>query len=792
MSSWQIGIEDATPAWNTLTSGAVDSFTCGTSSAGQVIPSFSMTLAADTESLADLVDHSINPDRPRLRFYDGTTVKYCRIGNPSGSVKKGYDYRTVVGTAYAGIIKTFKDLTYDFTSDIKASDMARLICTQYPDSSSGIVVGVLWLADLDPVINGGRQLVSSQPRFTLLKTLVEMCGAQLRVSTDGMSFEVYDHPARSWSDGGTLTGDITRTFNEAKALTYKDTYVEEGDGNGIIVQGEAPDYTRATLPTVSVSVSPTGIDADGSSDSTATATVYDSNGDLVTHTSVVEESIAAGDYEEIPVTGCYEAIAVWLNDGTYDDPEKGDRIDIISYTSDTITVADNGTQLFIVSYTQAEEVAWSLSTLDDEITGEAQDTTADYEIGTDYAIGAVSGVYRASDTTRSGTNYYTGGSFEENTQTITLGISPGDAGESMIVDYYAYNASTDVLISPATSLCDADGQATTLITAGTTSGTAKIVAEALSEEGYAYLSLFGSDVDEMTLSSDKSEITRGSTDSSYDRVTETNLTVQESTYSDASSKKGYVVVSYPVDGDVEIDVTDVEVRYLYTELTDGEYRMYIQITSDNAYWSFGTSTVDVTYDTSEEVESAYGSATITAAVVDSDGLDVTDGTTVTFSLPSAPDGCELSTLTAYTTDGEATTTLTAGSETGTAKVKAVCDSQVAYLYIDVVDSVTDDSGISTTSYPTGTTSFLDDDDSSDECPDDAWSGSWLCGTRQLVDCDGNPYAYIWITIDQITKQTDAAGWFTYCAEEAGTISGTAFIDGEDEGFSFTLSDPDAE
>jgi hypothetical protein len=793
MSNWTLEIEDASQDWQSIDEG-IASFSCGTSSVGQVIPSFSLTFSADTVGLGDLLDPSINPTRARLRYTDGTVQKYFRLVTPSGSAKNGLDYPTLAGTAYAGIIKGFKDLTYDFSDDILASDMARFFCTQYPESSSGIVVGVLWLATHDPSIPGGRYLVSKQPRLGLLKNLVEMCGAILRVSTDGKTFEVVDHPTRVWSTGGTLSADVTRTFDEAQSLSYKSTLVEDGDGNGIIVQGESPDYTRATLPTVSVSVSPTGIDADDTSTATATATVYDSNGDLVTHDSIVEEAITAGSYTEIPVTGCADVQAVWLNTGTTDDPEKGTRLDDddISYTSDTITVPDNSTQLFIVSYTQAEVVSWSLSTLDDEITGEAQSSTGEYEVATDYAIGAVSGVYRSSDTTRSGINYYTGGSFSENTQTITLGISPGDAGQSLLVDYYAYNAATDVLISPSSSLCDSSGQATTTVVAGTTSGTAKVVATALSEEGYAYLSLFGSDVDSMTLASDKSEITRGSTTSSDSRVTETDLVVHSGDDPDSSSKKGYVIISNSCDGDVSIEVTDVAVSYLYTELVDGDYRMWMQITTSGASWSYGTSTCDVTYDTTEDVESAYGEATITASVVDEDGLDVTDGTTVTFSLPSSPSGCSLSTTTAYTVDGDATTTLTAGSKTGTAKVTAVCDSQTASLYISIVDSVTNDSGISTTSLSTGSSlSSSDDDDEDSDTADDSWSGSYLCGDRQLVDCDGVGYSNVWITIGQITKQTDESGWFTYCADEAGSVSGTAMIDGEEESFSFTLVDPDA-
>jgi hypothetical protein len=781
MSNWQLEIEDASQVWQSIDSG-IASFNCGTSSVGQVVPSFSLTFSADTVGLGDLLDPSINPSRARLRFTDGTVQKYFRLKTPAGSAKKGYDYPQLTGTAYAGIIKSFKDLTYDFTADILASDMARLICTQYPDSSSGTVVGILWLATLDPSIPGGRYLVSSQPRLTLLKTLVEMCGAILRVSTDGTNFEVVDHPTKVWSTGGTLSGDVTRTFTEAKSLSYKSTLVSEGDGNGIIVQGESPDYTRATLPTGSVSVSPTGIDADGSSDATATAKVYDSNGDLVTHDSIVEEAITAGSYTEIPVTGCYAVQAVWLNTGTADSPTKGTRLTITSFTSDTITVPDNSNQLFIVSYTQAEVVSWSLSTLDDEITGEAQTSTATYEVATDYAIGAVSGVYRASDTSRSGIDYYTGGSFTENTQVITLGISPGDAGQSLIVDYYAYNASTDVLISPATSLCNSSGKATTTVTAGTTSGTAKILSTALGEEGYALLSLLGSDVAAMTLSSDKSEITRGSTTSSYDRVTETNLVVQESTYSDASSKKGYVVISYPCAGDVDIEVTGVTVLYLSTELTDAEYRMYIQITDAAASWTFGTSTVDVTYDTSEEVESAYGTATITASVVDDSGLDVTDGTTVTFSLPDAPSGCALSTTTAYTVDGEATTTLSAGSETGTAKVKAVCDSQVAYLYIDVVDSITDDSGVTSTSYNTG-----DDSDAGEEDNPTGDDGS-LEGKRRLL-CGTTIHSGVTVTFsDNSTTTTDSSGYFTYSTGVYGTNAATVTLDGEDYPISWTIEE----
>ena len=117
------------------------------------------------------------------------------------------------------------------------------------------------------------------------------------------------------------------------------------------------------------------------------------------------------------------------------------------------------------------------------------------------------GVYRASDTHRAGTNYFTGGSATQNTTSITLGISPGAAGTAVIIDYDKYNtAPVGASISPASSLCDANGKAVTTIGAGETVGMAVIAAKALGQEGTAQLSLTGDDIGGLEVEADPSVI----------------------------------------------------------------------------------------------------------------------------------------------------------------------------------------------------------------------------------------------------------------------------------------------
>ncbi len=414
--SWLIEIENASLAWQPCPK-SVKSCSSGTSSESQVIPDVTITFAADIDLPAGILDPELNHNRARLRISDGDITRYFRIERQPGTVDKGLDYPTITGRAFAGIITEFTPVTIDFLNDISASDMARQICTRNAKARSGDAVGVVWLSSNDPIIPGGRFQVSKRGRFDLLKEIVRMCGAKLRVSIDGKNFEVYDHPDKA------LTAAATRTFVEAKSLSYELQRVKQ-PGNAIRVQGEQANYTRPTLPVIKVAVTPTAMDANGTNTATATATVYDSAGLPVQHKAVIDESITAGSYTQIPVSGCFAVQAVWLNTGTAQAPAKGARVTPTGFTSSAIDVPDNGTQLFIVSYTQADTVSWNLSDQADEIKGETSTTTAELEVTTTQAIGRVIGVYRATDINRQGVNYFAGGSATPNTNTITLALHP--------------------------------------------------------------------------------------------------------------------------------------------------------------------------------------------------------------------------------------------------------------------------------------------------------------------------------------------------------------------------------
>jgi len=787
MSSWLIEIENATPEWVELPAGSVKSCSSGTGSESQVIPDVSITFAADIDIPAGILDPELNRNRARLRITDGSYTRYFRIERQPGSVRSGYDYPQITGRAAAGIITEFRSLTYDFLQDISASDMARLVCTQNALDRSGESVGVIWLAAIDPVIPGGRFQVSKRARLDMLREIVEMCGAKLRVSTDGRNFEVYDRMSRA------LIESVTRTFAEAQSLSYQLQRVKQ-PGNAVRVQGEQADYTRPTLPMVQVAVAPTSIDADDVSTATATATVLDSSGNRVQHKAIVDEAITAGSYTAIPVSGCFDVQAVWLNTGTQQAPVKGTRVTPSSFTAAAITVPDNGTQLFIVSYTQAEQVGWSLSDQADEILGEQQNTTGSLTVSTDNAIGRLIGVYLATDANRAGTNYADGGSYSQNTTDVTLGISPGNAGTAVIIDYETYNgAPLSATISPSTSLCDDNGQATATIGAGSTVGTAKVTASALGQEGNAWLSLLGSAIAGMELTSDKAEILVGSKIEGQAAVSETNLTVYSDIYGAGTiGFDGYVVVSNSVAGSVQIG-SALDIQYAGYKKVGSEHRLYLRVTGDNQYLTFGTSVVDVSYNTTADIDNASGTATITATVTQADDSPVSDGTQVDFSL-IGPSGAELSSLRVYTADGVATTELSAGAYTGVARVSALCGSQRARFSIAIVRVITDDEQVGTVSYPAGTDGSGDDDDSvdgSDSHPPDSSNGTSICGSRRLVGCDNEPLADKWVTLNltpSITRQTNYDGWFGFCVPEAGSYNGTITLDGEDYTFSWTVAD----
>ena len=773
MSNWKIEILDSSSVWQSFDDGEVKSCSSGTASESQVIPDFNITFAADNDIPAGILDPELNRDTARLRITDDESVRYFRIEKQPGSVSKGFDYPAISGRAYAGIITEWPPITLDFLSDITASDMARQICMKNATTMSGTSIGVVWLATEDPTIPGGRWQVSRKNRFEMLKEIVSMCGAKLRVSEDGKNFEVYDAPAKG------LSATASREFSNPRSLSYEMVRVKQ-PGNAIRVNGEQADYTRPQLPVVSVSVDPTSIDADGTSTATVTAKVYDSSGQLVQHKAIIDEAITAGSYTTIPVSGCYAVQAVWLNSGTAASPTKGTRITPTSFTASAITVPDNGTQLFIVSYTQAQSVSFTLANQADEILGEAQTTTGALAVSTDENIGRVIGVYRSGDTNRSGVNYYTGGSYTANTTTITLGITPGASGTAVIIDYEVYSSAPLSATGPSPNpvLCDASGEAESTVGSGSSVGTAKITASALGQEGSCWLSLEGSAISNMTLAADKSQILVGSTVTGQTTVSESSLTVHSEDYADGTiGLDGYITVTNAIAGHVTITST-LDVAYVKYAEVGTEHRLYMRVTGDLQYFTFGTSTVSVSYYTSEEIENSAGETTITATVTQSDGTDVTDGTQVDFSLGS-DHGSTLSSNQVFTSDGEASVTLTAGQYPGMVTVYAICGPRRASLTIEVVTLITDDDAVDADDYPAGASTTDDGEDG------DSGDSGDISGKRRLI-CEGVPHAGVVVTFaDGTSTVTDGGGYFTFSTGVVGENTATATIDGEDYSFSWT-------
>ncbi len=767
-SIFAIEIEDGSLVWQDVTEDVRD-LTFGTGSESQIVPTVSISFEPDVEeTVGALINPELNRTRARLRITDdGENYVYFLIETHTGSVDSARRVPSLSGRAYAGLLDNMRKISTEWTEDVLASTIAAQVAHADFDGQGGDTVLIDWQATQDPTIPGGRYQVSKKGRREIIKELAEACGAALRVSTDGLALEIYDRPARD------LSASAVAAISNADSLSYEFDRVDDPK-NAVRVQGEVPDYTRPSLPVVAVAVYPSKMEADGSSTAQAQATVYNSSGNRVSHTALVDEAITAGSYTEIPVSGCYSVQGVWLNTGTTESPVKGDRVTPSGFTASTITVPDNGTQLFIVSYTQAEIVSWSLSDYQDQIDGEVQGTTDTHEVQTSNPIGRVRGVYRASDTNRAGTNYYTGGSFTPNTTTITLGITPGAAGSAVIIDYDTYNsAPVGASISPASSLCNAEGVAVATIGAGTTVGMAVVVAGALGQEGEAYLSLTGDDVGGLEVEVGPSVIRAQVSAYQAAEISE-NQSLQ---YDSAIGY--YLDVDYEVFAIASISVAGSTPRAWRWE-NGATNRVYITPPAYTTYTP-GTTTV-IVYTTREDVEFSDQTATITATVVDSDGNPVTDGTAVSFKFLGSSRGCSLSSNTAYTSDGEASVTLTSGPSTGTVRVRVTAGS----YYGDVTVKISTDgeeiaaaaeSTISgTEGSPTNTATYPDEDED-DGCEtvqkDSDGDDGEICGRRQFVDCDDNPLADEEVTINGETYRTDDDGWVYFCNGTSGdnTVTG---------------------
>ncbi len=297
------------------------------------------------------------------------------------------------------------------------------------------------------------------------------------------------------------------------------------------------------------------------------------------------------------------------------------------------------------------------------------------------------------------------------------------------------------------------------------------------------MSLLGSAIDSIALSSDKAQVLVGSSIEGQTTVNETNLTVLSDTYGSGYwSREGYVVVQNPVAGSAQISSSLTVVLSGYRTV-GSEHRIYMRVAGDFQFFTIGESTVDVSYSTAATVDNSAGQATITATVSQSDDSPVTDGTLVQFGLDGWIDAT-LSSSRAYTSGGKATTILTAGKQTGSTRVSAICGSQKADLSIDVVSVITDDTGVGTISYPSGT-------DTGSNTPEDSGTDGSIRGTRRLVGCEGEPLARVWVSLcgGQISRQTDSNGVFRFDCGVIGDNTGSVTIDGKSYQFVWTIADP---
>jgi len=769
MTPFTVEIEDSSLDWQDVTA-QVESFSDGTTSDAQIIPSVSISFFRDAEgTMQALIDPEVNPSRYRLRITEGDLVTYFIIRELTGDVQRAMDGPSISGYAAAAVVNDWPPLTHSWNEDALASTIASQVCVRKPSDMSGASVGVIWSAAINPTIPGGRYSVQKKARKDILKDLAEACGASVRVTIDGLNFEIYDRPARD------LSGTAARTFDNPLTLDYRSEKVDK-PCNAVRVKGEAVESGKAKLPVIKVQVIPGAIDADGSSTAEAYATVYDGSGRPVRHKQVVEDSIDAGSYTSIQVSGCWggpgdgNMPVVWLNTGTQSAPVKGARVTPSGFTASTITVPDNGNQLFIVSYTQAQVVSWGLSDYADQVNGEAQSTTGALAVSTTEYIGRVRGVYRASDVNRTGTNFFTGGSATENTKSITLGISPGAAGSAVIIDYDVYNGTPlSASLSPSSSLCDADGIATTTIGAGSVVGLAVISASALGQSGDGFLSLLGAAVASLKLKASPATLQSATPVSLNQEVIDEVVSVANI----VENGVPYSVID--VDNKV-LSVSNITLNIVgvvaYTRWANdddsGTYRIYL----NGTFVTGLAGTVD--YQAPADTGTDNQTSTITATALQDDGSPVTDGTPVEFKIVGRSGGSTLSSEKAYTADGEATVQLAAG-DPAEFTVQAVCGPFVARVEIVVSDSPegqedveTDGKNVSVV-YPSDPEDGNAEDKANEPDSYNAVTG-YASGKRRLIGCDG-PLAFAQFGVVGPTSfngTTDSDGWMYFTAIPPGS------------------------
>lgn len=779
--TYTIEIEDASNVWQDVTARVTSCYD-GTTAAGQALPPVTIAFAKDIDAALDaLLDQDINRGRARIRVTEGSDVRYFLLEDRTGQVDKAYDVPTVTGRAAAGVLVDWKKPSHTFAFDLPLSTIARHLC-QESVGEGGSVVPLTWLASFDPTIPGKRYSVTNADRLAELKKIAASVGGALRCSNDGLGFEIYDVPAR------TLLGTAVRSYSDPlNPASYRTERVDQ-IRNAVRVIGEVPEHSRPVLPVVKVTVFPTSIEGDGSSTALAKALVYGSSGKPVQHEAVVDASIDAGSYTVIPVSGCFSVQGVWPNTGTQPAPVKGDRVEPSDFDASTITVPDNGNQLFIVSYTQATSVSWSLYDYVDQINGEGQNSTGALSVTVDDFIGRVRGVYRSSDTRRIGTNFFEGGSATADgvNKDITLGISPGATGTALIIDYDKYNATpVGASISPSSSLCNGAGFAETTIGAGTSIGLAVVEASALSQSGEARLAITGSDIHTLAVSLDPGALvtTPGQVDDIVNIVDEAD-TIKFDTA--LGYRRYYVECDNEVIDPINVSVTsygDKEPKSFDNSVSPA--RIYID---DLDEFALGFAAL-IDYTGKITQAPADATCTVTATVSKSDGSAVTDGTTVRFEIIGPDYGCSLSAASATTSDGVAAVVVTAGDQPAECLEIRVTAGPLGWQgCIEILDEPLDsdlaaksDSGLPFGSPSDDCPEGYEGDGEGNCCkqvPRDYQDGSQTCGQRRVVGCEGEVLAGATVKVEGSTTTTDLNGWFSFCVTSGTSPDATIFHEGK--------------
>jgi hypothetical protein len=778
-STFKVEIENESLAWIDVTNSVV-SLLDGTTSEAQIVPTVALDFGIDADGVRPLLNATINPDRPRIRITENTTTIFYLMENQRGRVQEDFPFPIASGRAFCGRIVDFPLVTYIPVIDLLMSSIAQQICVENVNDQTGDSVSVTWAATQNPTVPGKRLEFNRSERLSSLRDIAESCGAGVRSSSDGLGFVVYDIPDKELSASSSFNYDCPLT------LTYDEQRINKPQ-NAIRVKGAAFDYSIGKIPVINVWVQPDSIPADGVSSSTAAAQVFDASGAAVQQSTILDQAIDADSFTTIPVNGCFSVNGVWANDGTQSVPIKGIRIDVVTFDADTITVATQPSDLFIVTYVQAETVNWFIEDYADRVDGEIENTSGTLAVSSDFALGTVIGVYRDTDVRRVGTNYFTGGSFTPNTTEITLGISPGATGTAVLVDYIKFNATPlGAIISPSSSLCDSDGIAETTVGSSTEVGTGFVAAASLGQQGFGKFSLIGSAIGALSLEVNPAIIRK-----SIEDETIVNLITGEVSEVTESGNDRYIEVINPVYNVESLIVTGFgSAQLLRWENIDPSFRVYIT----GALPPDGTAAA-VTYNGYAVVSEEEKTATLTAVLLQEDGTFVTDGTVVYFEFVGRSDlDCILSSASATTTDGVAEITITSGTQAGLVSVRALAGGYHAEVEITVTNE--DISGGSKKTFGSSggwawSTSNLSEQEEAIEraerngaetckpvANDDNDSDGSVSGSRRLVDCEGAPIVGAIVSMNGVTSSTDQDGVFTFANGKSGsndiTVGGNSY------------------